>query len=71
MTLYIILIEILKEFAKNFKCWRIGGGGQNFTTSFQCRHMDCQMDTLLWLVKNCKCNREIQLLGAKEDIWFT
>lgn len=27
MTLYIILIEILKELAKNFKCWRIGGGG--------------------------------------------
>lgn len=26
MTLYIILIEILKELAKNFKCWRIGGG---------------------------------------------
>lgn len=30
MTLYIILIEILKEFAKNFKCWRIGGGGTKF-----------------------------------------
>lgn len=27
MTLYIILIEILKELAKNFKCWRIGGVG--------------------------------------------
>lgn len=34
MTLYIILIEILKELAKNFKCWRIGGGGQNFAISF-------------------------------------